>query len=47
MKLLSKMLKLEGLIESVCMCGCVYVCAHLFFILKIEAYGKMVSLYAE
>lgn len=44
MILLSEMLKLEGFIESVWMCGCVDVCAHLFFILKMEAYGKMCML---
>lgn len=42
MILLSKMLRIEGF-----MCGCRYVYAHLFFILKMEAYGKMVSLYDE
>lgn len=32
---------IEEPIENICNCGCVYMCAHLFFILKGEAYGQM------
>lgn len=39
--IISERLRIEGFIENACKCVCVYVCAHLFFILKREAYGKM------